>query len=64
MLVAAATANLVRRLVGGEPAYPGLLTLVRRFYRSAAGRGECPITHVETLTVARAYERLAAQVLA
>lgn len=63
MLVAATTANLVRRSLNGERAYPGLLTLVRRFYRAAAGLGACPITPVETLAVARAYDRLWALLL-
>lgn len=58
MLVAAATANLVRRSLNGERAYPGLLTLVRRFYQAAAGLGRSPIAPAQTLAVARAYDRL------
>lgn len=42
----AATLNLARRLVQREPAYPGLRTLMRRFY-SAASSGDlraCPVS--------------------
>jgi predicted dehydrogenase len=45
--------NLARRAVMREPAYPGLVELVRRFHLAAAGRGPCPIPATETLAVAR-----------
>jgi predicted dehydrogenase len=57
-VIAATTANLVRRALMREPAYPGLSTLVRRFYCAAAGQGECPIGPTEILTIARACEQL------
>jgi predicted dehydrogenase len=55
-----ATTNLVARAVRGEPAYPGLRELVRRFYLAAQGKGEPPIRKEEILDVAEARDALLA----
>jgi hypothetical protein len=54
----AASANLARRLVQREPAYPGLTELVRQFHRAATGGGPVPITADETLDIAETRDRL------
>lgn len=54
----AAAANLARRAVAREPAYPGLRTLIAEMYRFARGAGPPPISHDECLSVARARDRL------
>lgn len=59
--IAAATANLVRRSIRREPAYPGLRRLIREFYRSIRLNAEPPIRPDETLAVARACESLVAR---
>ena len=54
----AAAANLARRLVALQPAYPGLRELIASFY-AAVDRGRpSPIPASETLLVARLGERL------
>lgn len=58
--LAAASLNLGRRAVSGESAYPGLRELVRRFYQAARGGGPPPVTAAETLSVARARDRVIA----
>jgi predicted dehydrogenase len=55
---AAATGNLLWRALRGEPAYPGLRELVRRFYAAAAGEMPNPIPPAETLAVAAVWEQL------
>jgi predicted dehydrogenase len=50
-VVAAAGANLVRRVVRNEPAYPGLRELLTAFYRSLGG-GDSPIGESEILDAA------------
>lgn len=57
-MLAAATANLARRAVRRESAYPGLRELIRRFH-AAAHRGEpAPIGDHEIMEVAAARDRL------
>jgi len=55
-----ATANLARRSLSAEPAYPGLNELVARAYAAIAGAGDVPITPAETLDVALARDRITA----
>jgi predicted dehydrogenase len=57
-LAGAAAANLARRAWRREAAYPGLRTLLQRFYGAAASGGACPITPVEILSTVRACDRL------
>lgn len=58
--VAAAGANLGRRVLRNQPAYPGLHELVQELYSAVRAGGESPIAPRETLAVARAAERLLA----
>ena len=58
-LVGAAGANLVRRALRGETAYPGLGRLVAEFYRALARGGPSPIPTEEALAVARGSAHLA-----
>lgn len=55
----AATANMARRIVAREPAYPGLRELVRRVYSAAEG-GRPPIDDAQTLAVAIALDAIRA----
>lgn len=57
---AAVSLNLGQRAVRGESAYPGLRELVGRFYRAVRGGGPPPVTAAETLSVARARDRVTA----
>lgn len=59
---AAAAANLSRRVLRREPAYPGLRALLRTFYRAAGAAGAAPFSAAEILDVARARDRIIAQV--
>lgn len=54
----AASGQIVRRTVRWEPAFPGLRTLVRRFYDSVRTGGPSPIPDREALAVARVWEEL------
>jgi predicted dehydrogenase len=56
-----ATINLVRRTAEAEPAYPGLRTLIERFYTAARSQTQSPISAEETLAVAAARDELAPQ---
>lgn len=54
----AATANMGRRIIRGEPAYPGLERLVGLFYEAVCTKGVSPISCEDTLVVARIRDRL------
>jgi hypothetical protein len=54
----AATANLARRLVARESAYPGLARLVAEFYGAVAGGGPSPISAAEVVEIARLRDAL------
>jgi predicted dehydrogenase len=58
-LLVHATANLLRRAAGWEPAYPGLLALIRGFYASVRAGAEPPVSLDELLEVAAAAEAIA-----
>lgn len=53
-----ATYNLAHRSIRGEPAYPGLRELIRRFHAAAAGQAPPPISVGETVDVARARDAI------
>ena len=59
-----AGANLTRRALARETAYPGLRELVRRTYDAIATGSPPPISEQETLEVARARDALLARVAA
>ena len=54
--LAAAAANLVRRAMRREPAYPGLSRLLEEFYRAVGSGGPCPLPPGDTLAVAQSLE--------
>jgi predicted dehydrogenase len=56
----AASSNLLGRAVCREPAYPGLMHLVRQFYLAVEGRARSPIRPEETLDIARTRDVLMA----
>lgn len=56
--LATATFNLAARGARGEPAYPGLRELLRRYYSAIDGGAPPPIEHQETLDVARARDQI------
>lgn len=60
-MMSAAAANLSRRALRREPAYPGLRELIAQLYAFVEGRSAPPIAPAESLAVARARERLLAQ---
>lgn len=62
--MASAAANLARRAIRGEPAYPGLRELVSAFHAAARAGAESPIPADETIDVAEASERLAVLIAA
>ncbi|MFO0809731.1 MAG: Gfo/Idh/MocA family oxidoreductase [Gemmataceae bacterium] len=57
-LLAAASLNLLKRVARREPAYPGLRTLIREFYRAVRDRGPVPVADEEIIEVADFVERL------
>jgi predicted dehydrogenase len=57
-VAAAAGANLVRRFLGGEPAFPGLRGLIEAFYRSAAEGGPPPLAEGEIVETTAVLEGL------
>jgi predicted dehydrogenase len=58
----AAAANLARRVVRREPAYPGLRTLVEAFYHAAASGGPPPVAADESLHISIAIDAMRAAV--
>jgi predicted dehydrogenase len=56
----AAAANLTRRVVSSEYAYPGLTELVGRFAKAVAEGGASPVSAEETLAVAEARDAIVA----
>lgn len=54
----AAALNLCRRTMRREPAYPGLRTLVARFYDSVRSGGPPPVIPADAMHVARACDTL------
>ncbi len=58
-LMASAAANLGRRLVTRETAYPGLSEFIAQFYRATTGHSSPPVTDAEVLAVARASDAIA-----
>ena len=59
-LLRAAGTNLVRRTLQREPAFPGLLELIRRFYASIAQNTPPPIDPEEMVEAAALVERVGA----
>ncbi len=57
----AAAMNLGRRATSGEPAYPGLNTLVKRVYGALDDPARRPFSDRHTLAVARARDRILQQ---
>ena len=57
------SANLIRRIVAQEPAYPGLVSLVQHFYAAIAGREALPISPTDTVAVAEARAMVLAKVV-
>ena len=56
----AATANMGRRIIRWEPAYPGLERLVGLFYEAVCTKGVSPISCEDTLAVARTRDLILA----
>ncbi len=59
--LSAATFNLGRRAIRGEPAYPGLLRLVNCFYQAVRGIAAPPISMQDTIAVAQTRDLLIAK---
>ncbi len=57
-----AAANLGRRVLTGEPAYPGLTALVREAYEAIEAPDRKPFSDEHVLAVARARDRILEQV--
>lgn len=55
----ASAANLLRRAISSEPAFPGLNELVKRFHQAVRGESPNPIDPAETVDVALAREAIA-----
>ena len=60
-LLGTAAANLSRRALAREPAYPGLRELIRVFYLAVAGRAAPPVTAEEILDAAGLADRVRAE---
>ncbi len=60
-LLGTAAANLSRRALAREPAYPGLAELIRLFYLSVSGRGAPPVAAEEVLAAAGLADRVRAE---
>lgn len=60
--LAAAGANLARRVIDWEPAYPGLRRLIRLCYAAVRRAAAPPISPAEAIAVARVREQLMKQV--
>jgi predicted dehydrogenase len=58
---AAAAANLTRRVLTREPAYPGLSAFIAAAYRSLDDPAQRPVTDAHTRTVARARDAILRQ---
>lgn len=58
-LFTSATVNLLKRGMRGEPAYPGLRELVRRFYLATQQHTESPIAVREAIDVGRVRDTIA-----
>lgn len=57
-VLSAASSNLVRRAIDGEPAYPGLAALTGAFYRAAVRSASAPISSEDIVAGMQAWERL------
>ena len=58
----AATLNLGRRSLHGEPAYPGLRRLIDKFYQSIKSNSPPPVTPAEAIAVARIRDILISKI--
>ncbi|MCZ6766806.1 MAG: Gfo/Idh/MocA family oxidoreductase [bacterium] len=56
--LSAAALNLARRTLRRETAYPGLRELIGLFYDAVRSRSDAPVSHEDTLCVARARDQL------
>ena len=62
--LAAASANLLRRTVRGEAAYPGLRALMQRFHRACEDGGPPPIAGSRVVEIAAIRDRFLAEACA
>jgi predicted dehydrogenase len=58
--LAAAACNLAYRGFRNEPAYPGLRTLISKFYEACVGGGAAPISNQQIIDAARVRDRFIA----
>ncbi len=59
--LAAAAYNLAYRGIRNEPAYPGLRTLISKFYEACSGGGAAPISSQQIIDAARVRDRFIAE---